>query len=122
MKWSYAEGLADFDRPCKRRYYEWRKGMNIYDILVDIGQEVKRAKQTWGEDFDRRNTLNDWVVYAMSFATDATRMGTTIEQQETYLRKAAGLLVSAMDILKREGFAPRHYEGQTAPKSLPEIK
>ncbi len=82
----------------------------------------ERAKLTWGEDFDRKNTLNDWVIYSMSFAADATRMDTTLQEQETYLRKAAGLLVSAIDMLQREGFAPRHYEGQTQPESLPEIK
>jgi hypothetical protein len=93
----------------------------IHKILADIHLEVERARQTWGEEFDRKNTLNDWVTYAMSFATDATLMESTTEQQERYLRKAAGLLVSAMVMLKTEGFAPRHYEGQTGPKSLPEI-
>ena len=91
-------------------------------ILAQIGMEIKRAKTMWGEEFDRKNTLNDWVTYAMAKATDATRMSTTVEEQERDLRKAAGLLISAIDMLQREGFAPRHYEAQTRPQSLPEIK
>ncbi len=144
MKWSRTEASADFDLACKQQYYKWRKDMSILNsnyaeireaasrgvertnridlILEEIALEVERAKLTWGEDFDRKNTLNDWVIYSMSFAADATRMDTTLQEQETYLRKAAGLLVSAIDMLQREGFAPRHYEGQTQPESLPEIK
>src|SRR5438309_141958 len=103
MMWSQADGLADFDRSCKQWYYTWGKGMSTVNsnyteiveaasrgverthridlILGEIALEVERAKQTWGEDFDRQNTLNDWVTYAMSFATDASRMGETPRQQ-----------------------------------------
>lgn len=94
----------------------------IQKILEDIGLEVTRAKQQWGEDFDRKNTLNDWVTYAGMYATRAAEMGRTPEEQEKYLRKAAGLLINAIDMLRREGFSPRHYDGQTRPASLPEIK
>jgi hypothetical protein len=125
MKWSQAEGLADFDRPCKRQYYEWRKSMGPYSVLnavlYDVEREVARAKATWGEEFDRRNTLNDWVTYAISFAADATKSDMSTKDQEVNLRKAAGLLVSAITMLRTTGFAPRHFEGQTLPPHLPEI-
>lgn len=90
-------------------------------ILESIWKEVARAKNQWGEKFDRANTLNDWVAYTNIYLGQAVRMGATVEEQETNLRKAAGLLISAIDMLKREGFSPRHYEGLDRPKSLPEI-
>lgn len=95
---------------------------NIYDILVDLGQEVERAKKQWGEEFDRKNTLNDWVTYTNIYTSKAAEMDRTIEEQEKYLRKAAGLLINAIVMLKTTGLAPRHYEGQTRPLSLPEVK
>jgi hypothetical protein len=96
--------------------------MTIYDILADIGQEVERAKLQWGEEFDQKNTLNDWVTYTNIYMSKAADMGRTVEEQEKYLRKAAGLLINALVMLKNTGFAPRHYESQTRPVSLPEIK
>jgi hypothetical protein len=124
MRWSKAEGLADFDRPCKRQYYAWRKGMDshaMYQVLLDLGLEVQRAKEMWGEEFDQKNTLNDWITYNNIYASKAAEMDRTVEEQEKYLRKAAGLLINALVMLKSTGFAPRHYENQTRPKSLPEI-
>jgi hypothetical protein len=91
-------------------------------VLAEIGLEVERARTQWGAEFDRRNTLNDWVAYTTGYLADAISTSASMGQQEEALRKAAGLLVSALVMLKTEGFAPRHYEGQTAPKSLPEVK
>lgn len=94
----------------------------IDQVLVGIALEVERAKQQWGEEFDRCNTLNDWATYVNIYLAAATRMGATFEEVETNLRKAAGLLINAIDMHKREGLAPRHYEGQARPVSLPEIQ
>ena len=95
--------------------------LSYQKILSDIADEVSRAKLQWGEESDRRNTLNDWVMYSHIYSSKAAEMGRTTAEQEKYLRKAAGLLISSLDMLKREGFAPRHYEDQSRPKSLPEI-
>lgn len=91
-------------------------------ILESIGQEVSRARSMWGTRFDQRNTLNDWAAYANIYISKATDMSASLTEQETNLRKAAGLLISALITLRTTGFAPRHYEGQTRPKSLPEIE
>jgi hypothetical protein len=129
MKWSRAEGLADSDQPGKRQYYVWRKTMcqvcldgRIEKILTEVGLEVKRAKQMWGEEFDQKNTQNDWNTYVNIHLSNAAKMGATAAEIEGGLRKAAGLLITAIDVFKQQGFAPRHYEGQTRPKSLPEVK
>lgn len=92
------------------------------DILNDIALEVGRAKQQWGEDFDKKNTQNDWEHYVNKYLVKAGEMGATFEEVETNLRKAAGVIISAIDMHRRQGFAPRHYEGQTRPASLPEIE
>lgn len=91
-------------------------------ILASIGLEVLRAKQQWGEEFDRKNTLNDWITCTNIYTSKAAEMGRTTKEQEKYLRKAAGLLINALVMLNSTGFAPRHYEYQDRPASLPEIK
>lgn len=91
-------------------------------ILSDIVKEIERAKQQWGEDFDLKNTQNDWEHYIVKYVSKAGEMGATFEEVETNLRKAAGLIITAIDMHQRTGFAPRHYEGQTRPASLPEIQ
>ncbi len=96
--------------------------VRIQKILDDIGLEVIRAKEQWGEDFDRKNTQNDWNTYVNIYLSKAAAMGASFEEVETNLRKAAGLLISAIDAHQSGGFAPRHYEGQTRPASLPEVK
>jgi len=96
--------------------------VQIQKILEDIGLEVTRAKQQWGEEFDKKNTQNDWEHYVSKYIVKAGEMGATFEEVETNLRKAAGVIISAIDMHRRQGFAPRHYEGQTRPASLPEIK
>lgn len=98
------------------------RNKTIAVILDEIGREIERAKKEWGEEFDRKNNLDNWIAYVVKYLGKAAAMGATIEEQETNLRKAAGILISAIDMMRREGFQPRHYEGQSRPKSLPEIK
>lgn len=98
------------------------KNLPFLKILGEIGREVCRAKEMWGEEFDSKNNLDNWITYVIKYLGKAAAMGATTEEQETNLRKAAGVLIAAIDMLKRQGFAPRHYEGQSQPKSLPEIK
>ena len=90
-------------------------------VLEEIGAEIKRAKAQWGQDFDDKNTLNDWVTYVDIYLGKAAAMGATPDEIRRNLRKAAGLAVSAFIQFTNKGFAPRHYEKQARPKSLPEI-
>lgn len=97
-------------------------GERISKILESIKLEIERGKQEWGEQFDLKNTQNDWEHYVVKYLNRAGEMGATYEDVETDLRKAAGLIIAAIEMHQRTGFAPRHYEGQTRPKSLPEIQ
>jgi hypothetical protein len=91
------------------------------EVFSIVAQEIERAEKEWGHEFDKKNTLNDWVAYAQIYVGKAVEMGATQENIEKNLRKAAGILISALVQQKVTGFAPRHYEGQERPKSLPEI-
>jgi hypothetical protein len=96
--------------------------MDIQAIANNVGSEVLRAREQWGVDFDSKNTLNDWVVYVNIYLAKATAMGASEEEVKKGLRKAAGLVFSALYHAENGGFAPRHYDGQARPQSLPEIK
>jgi hypothetical protein len=93
----------------------------VKEILEQIALESERARKQWGTTFDDKNTLNDWAVYVNIYLGKATAMGATKEEVVKNLIKAAGLLVSALDRAVNDKFAPRHYEGQPRPTSLPEI-
>lgn len=75
----------------------------------------------WGTDFDSKNTLNDWAAYINIYLGQALKMGATTDEVRKNLRKAAGLALSALRWAEGGGVAPRHYDQQTRPESLPEI-
>ncbi len=92
------------------------------EILEQIAQEIERARKQWGTVFDDKNTLNDWATYINIYLAKATSMGATQEEVIKNLRKAAGLVVSVLErAVNGQRIAPRHYDGQERPKSLPEI-
>ena len=86
--------------------------LNLYR---DIEKELEYARQQWGNEFDSKNTLNDWVTYIVMYAGDAAKMKTTPNEAEQKLIKVAGLAISALENLRANGqFAPRHYEEKVA--------
>lgn len=92
------------------------------DIAQEILRESVRAAAMWPVSFDRNNTLNDWVTYIGIYTGKAASMGNTREDVIRGLRKAAGLCLSALYHAENDLLAPRHYEEQPRPKSLPEIE
>lgn len=93
----------------------------IREISDLVLSEVMRARQQWGTSFDEKNTLNDWTAYVNIYLGRATTMGATSEEVKKNLRKAAGLVLSALYQAENDALAPRHYDAQTRPESLPEI-
>lgn len=93
----------------------------IEDLGVDVVQEVLRARKQWGTQFDLKNTLNDWMAYVQIYMGQAAKMGASKDDVTTNLRKAAGLVLSTLYHAENDLLAPRHYDGQQRPKSLPEI-
>jgi hypothetical protein len=75
--------------------------------------ETERAYQDgrWGDEFDRKNTLNDWVSYMNTYTGQASKMDTPKEEQRKQLLKAVTIGVAALERFDTDnGFAPRHYD------------
>ncbi len=73
------------------------------------------AEEKWGTDFDDNNTINDWIAYATMYASDAPKIGNTVDQAYGYLIKAAGLLMEAAMRVRENRIANRHYESINLP-------
>lgn len=95
--------------------------ITIEQIADDAVKEVLRARKQWGTAFDEKNTLNDWTTYIGIYTGKAASMGISKDEVVTNLRKAAGLVLSALYHAQNDKLAPRHYDGQPRPESLPEI-
>lgn len=93
----------------------------IQAVTGEVLLEVMRAHEQWGTKFDEKNTLNDWIAYINIYLGKASSMGASKETVKKELRKAAGLAMSALFHAENESLAPRHYDGQLRPESLPEI-
>ena len=65
------------------------------------------------EDFDDKNTLNDWVTYICMYATESAKMARRDDPTAIYdkLIKAANLALSAARRVREGTVAPRHYDG-----------
>lgn len=96
--------------------------ITIEELGRDVVDEVSRAREMWGTDFDLKNTLNDWSSYVANYFAAASKMGASREDVIANIRKAAGLALSALYHAENDLLAPRHYDGQTRPESLPEIE
>jgi hypothetical protein len=94
----------------------------IQETANDIALEVERAEQQWGTSFDLNNTLNDWAAFSNIYMGDAAKMGASKESIVKNVRKAAGILLSALRYAEADMLCPRHYDGQQRPESLPEIE
>jgi hypothetical protein len=80
-------------------------------IFEQIEAERKYQDGKWGDEFDKKNTLNDWVTYINIYAGQAAKMGNSKEEQRTQMLKVATLAVAALERFdENDGFAPRHYD------------
>jgi hypothetical protein len=74
-------------------------------IYRDIEAERRYQDEKWGDEFDSKNTLNDWVTYITVYAGRAAEMGQETPRQK--LLKVATLVVAA---LEQEEWPKRHYD------------
>ena len=94
--------------------------MSLQTVLAEICAEREYQDGQWGMDFDNKNTLNDWIVYIMSYAGEAARMDAAPEQQREHILKVATLAVAAVESFDRNRqFAPRHYEDRVPAGTRP---
>lgn len=96
---------------------------DISEVIDGVEQEVRRARNIWGREFDEQNTLNDWAAHTNHYLAKALAIGTPREAVIDGLRKAAGLVVSALWHAENDCLARRHYDsmhvGQADVVSLP---
>lgn len=72
-----------------------------------ILQERLRQDSLWGDEFDRKNTANDWHAYIAHYMSLAIRS----QDYAKNMTKAAGIAQAAILMVDRYGrCAPRHYE------------
>jgi hypothetical protein len=84
-------------------------------IVAEIKAEKEYAENLWGTEFDDKNTANDWASYLMIYAGRAVEMDRTTRlfnpiRFRTDMLKVAGLAISAIQTLDRNGIAKRHYD------------
>jgi hypothetical protein len=88
----------------------------IEPLLKEVADEVRRAAEMWGTDFDDRNTPNDWAVYCMIQLANACGMDYNDPRFDSKkfreaMKKTAGLAISAIRALDRNDQMPlRHYD------------
>lgn len=92
------------------------KPRTTMQIVAAIADEVERQHKLWGDDFDKKNTANDWAAYIVHYLSEATYSGRkpafTAKKFILNMQKVAAMAVSAIKIVEQEGgIAPRHYEG-----------
>ena len=95
---------------------EFDKKLQLELILAGIKTERERQVKLWGDDFDDKNTANDWAAYVSKYVNEGAYSGRqdkyTPERFREHLLKAATLCVAAVEAIDRNGdCAPRHYEG-----------
>lgn len=83
-------------------------------LAADTGIEVilcerLRQDQLWGDEFDQKNTANDWHAYVAHYLTLAMR--SSAQDYVVNMVKACGLCQAAVLMIDLHGScAPRHYE------------
>ena len=85
-------------------------------VLCEVFTERKRQQQLWGNEFDDKNTANDWAAYISNYINAGAYSGRqnqyTPKRFREHLLKAATLCIAAVEAIDRNGdCAPRHYEG-----------
>ena len=82
-------------------------------LYNEIENEISlQAKPKWDENFDDKNTANDWIAYIAHYASK----GCTLPFDSPTFRKAmvvtAGLAISAIETYDRNNgnMAKRHYD------------
>lgn len=83
-----------------------------YLLMVEILKERDAARARWGEEFDDKNTVNDWIAYVSSYAARAFIWPFSPTVFRDSFIKVAVIAIAAVQALDRNGgkIAKRHYE------------
>jgi hypothetical protein len=86
--------------------------MTRQTILNDISYERDYQEGKWGDEFDKKNTPNDWLTYIGAYTGKAFTFPFDPDVFRASLVKVAALCVAAIEQLdKNDGAMPkRHYD------------
>jgi len=79
----------------------------LQEFFEKIESERTYQQEKWGNEFDKKNTPNDWIAYIAQYAGKGVTLPFDEEQFKTALIKVATLCAAAWC---REEYAPRHYD------------
>jgi hypothetical protein len=91
------------------------------NIMRELETEYLYSRGKYGDDFDRLNTINDWVAYLVQYAGSASSFFSdpninTREQARAKfrekMRKVANIAICAMVAAEEDWLPDRHYEGK----------
>ena len=82
--------------------------MDRQQIFAEIEKEREYQNHKWGEDFDNKNTPNDWVAYMMKYLGRAVT--TTPFERQAFHIAILKVVTLGVAILERAEYAPRHYD------------
>jgi hypothetical protein len=81
-------------------------------IINAICAERERQKTIWSEDFDSRNTPNDWICFLIMYAGRGSKYPWDPGAFKTAMIKVAALACAALEWWDRTNgkMAKRHYD------------
>jgi hypothetical protein len=82
------------------------------NFISDVRLERQYQQSKWGDEFDKKNTANDWIAYIAGYLGKAVTMPWNAETFRTALVKVATLCAAAAEWCDRtNGNMPkRHYD------------
>ena len=79
-------------------------------LITEVQKERLYQKEVWGEEFDKRNTPNDWLAYIAKYLGQALTLPWDAQKFRKALIKVATLCFAAIENIDRGTFVPRHYD------------
>jgi hypothetical protein len=85
---------------------------HLENFLKDIREERSYQKEKWGDEFDSKNTSNDWIAYIAGYLGKAYNINHSPDDFRKNLVKVATLCAAAVEWNdKTDGKLPRtHYQ------------
>lgn len=81
--------------------------MTRKEVFDAIENERSYQNGKWGNDFDEKNTPNDWVAYISKYLGQSVTMPFDVEKFRTQILKVATLCTAA---LEQTDYSARHYD------------
>jgi hypothetical protein len=78
------------------------------EFIEELKKERKYSEEKWGDEFNKKNTANDWVNYIVVYLGQASHMPWDEERFKQNMLKVANLASLAYE--KSGSLPKRHYD------------